>query len=860
MPRAAAVIRAAIVLTPLLASSLRAEVLTWAIGADGNWNVATNWNPQDVPDEAGEEAVIPTDDGPYTVTLTTNLSLDAIRNDNAEATVVLNGRSLWLGTSEGFRNAGTFYANWGEVHGNVTNAGTGVLDIPTGMFLFLGNGIVFENDGVALINSDRGSADAALQFTGSGTIRGSGEIQLLTAGSFWDARIIGSTEVTQETGHTIRGEGGIEAMLVNEGIVSADAPDRWLRLFTYGKTNRGLMEATNGGILSIACSVSQNEIGVIRADGGIVQLEGNAYLVGGSLESTNGGWIEQVGSAAYLVDLTNRGEIGIRQGQFLVFRGTELVNDGTIAVNSDGGPQGSAIQVESDVRVTGGGEIVLHTTGAPNLALLSGQTLTTGPDQTIRGAGSIQVELVNEGRIVADDVDGHPLQLASGTKTNSGTIEASPGAVLEIRGTVYNDGLIVADPAGSVHHLGGWLINAATMRAEDGGEIECNTAEFRNLGTVEAVGAGIYRTPWLPQHYDPSSRTLTGGAWRALDGGSVRLLSMPIWVNAAEVEIRGASSGFYLDEATSSALAGLALNASAGTFAIDGGYGFVTGGAFENRGVVRIGDGSTLEITGDYRQTVPDPFVPGRMPLTSVTGTVLGADPIQIESGRLEGTGNVVADVVNAGTVAPGTSVGTLTIDGSYTQGESGCLEIELESNLAGGFDQLVVSGTANLGGTLYVPTIDETMVQDGDQITVLTCAARVGEFDDVIACPGPGLCVEPIYTEASVIVVVHELDPASAPEEAGSSQIVDFRASHTISGPVLFLLDLPDAAEVTVSLHDAGGRRVATIVDGQESAGHHEYPLPQGTRLSSGVFFARAGIRSPTQTTVRTATVAVVR
>jgi hypothetical protein len=72
--------------------------------------------------------------------------------------------------------------------------------------------------------------------------------------------------------------------------------------------------------------------------------------------------------------------------------------------------------------------------------------------------------------------------------------------------------------------------------------------------------------------------------------------------------------------------------------------------------------------------------------------------------GTIQGVGTLTADVMNDGRVVPGSSTGRLTIDGDYTQTPLGTLEIELDGYVPGaGFDQLLVSGAANLAGALDV-------------------------------------------------------------------------------------------------------------------------------------------------------------
>src|SRR5690606_13775864 len=68
--------------------------------------------------------------------------------------------------------------------------------------------------------------------------------------------------------------------------------------------------------------------------------------------------------------------------------------------------------------------------------------------------------------------------------------------------------------------------------------------------------------------------------------------------------------------------------------------------------------------------------------------------------GRLGGNGTLRSDLVNEGTVAPGESIGTLTIDGTYTHVQNGILEVETRAD--GDADQLIVTGKATLqGGTV---------------------------------------------------------------------------------------------------------------------------------------------------------------
>ena len=67
-------------------------------------------------------------------------------------------------------------------------------------------------------------------------------------------------------------------------------------------------------------------------------------------------------------------------------------------------------------------------------------------------------------------------------------------------------------------------------------------------------------------------------------------------------------------------------------------------------------------------------------------------DPLTLTGGVLKGTGEVKGDVVNnGGTIRPGASPGTLNVDGDFTQGSGGTLEIEVDGEGAGQFDVVAV-------------------------------------------------------------------------------------------------------------------------------------------------------------------------
>ena len=77
-----------------------------------------------------------------------------------------------------------------------------------------------------------------------------------------------------------------------------------------------------------------------------------------------------------------------------------------------------------------------------------------------------------------------------------------------------------------------------------------------------------------------------------------------------------------------------------------------------------------------------------------VNGTLIGGGPLLNDTtGFLGGTGTLQGAFTNRGTVKPGNSVGTLNVEGSYTQTASGILQVEIAS--ATSYDQLMVTGAS---------------------------------------------------------------------------------------------------------------------------------------------------------------------
>jgi hypothetical protein len=115
-----------------------------------------------------------------------------------------------------------------------------------------------------------------------------------------------------------------------------------------------------------------------------------------------------------------------------------------------------------------------------------------------------------------------------------------------------------------------------------------------------------------------------------------------------------------------------------------------------------------------------------------VNGT-LTAGTLNIAGGTLSGAGTLNAGLLVSGTLSPGNSPGTITVNGNYTQ--TGTLNIEAAMGLA---DEVIVNGDVTLGGILDVtPYGTWTGSVDKDFLILSWSGSKSGAFDQIFL---PGL------------------------------------------------------------------------------------------------------------------------
>lgn len=311
-----------------------------------------------------------------------------------------------------------------------------------------------------------------------------------------------------------------------------------------------------------------------------------------------------------------------------------------------------------------------------------------------------------------------------GTVVNAGQLTGMSGFTSSGR-FVMESGRLSGDflNAGNFDWSGG-AINGTVTNVSDtfkltGTGAITNGSALNNSGLITHAPGGV-----LAMQPNATLNNLAGGTYDLQTDG---------WV----VKPQGDAGNYY----------GVANINNAGTFRKSEGSGEAIIGslpgysgivAFHNSGTVQALSG-TLTFSGGFTQTAGVTRVDG--------GTIRSTTPLNILGGSVEGTGTILASILNeGGTVSPGFSPGALTINGNYVQGPDATLLLEIAGLLPGQFDVFNVTGTATLDGYLQISFLDGFRPELGDTFPMFTYGSRIGEFDSIFFTGLSGFEFTPIY------------------------------------------------------------------------------------------------------------------
>jgi len=479
-------------------------------------------------------------------------------------------------------------------------------------------------------------------------------------------------------------------------------------------------------------------------------------ITGNNTISANGGLAIAAGSTEYLYATLVNNATGSRSGGSVVCRGTALFSNAPTATFD----------------LTTDGTAFFLSSGSPCLANAGTLRKTAGT-----GTTTVSVACTNTGSI---QVNSGTLSFSGGgLTTGTGSFTVASGATLDL-----SAGAQAFNLGSSVTGAGTFSVSGATLNEcgthtvfsnlLSGGAWNVNPGGTATLGALNLSGSGTLGCSNLITVSGPmiwSVGTITGnntlnvngglaisgaggkylystvvnsgaGSW---SGSPVYCYGTALFSNApaATFDLTNDGAAFYLS-------GGSPWLANAGTLRKTAGAGTTTVSiSCTNSGTARVNSG-TLSFGGAFVQTGGQTLLSG--------GNLALQTAAQLRGGILSGGGTITGSVSNNATVSPGASPGLLSIVGNYTEGPNAHLAIALGGTTPGsGYDQLSVSGSAVLAGTLDLSYWNGFTPSPGNVFTTLVASARSGAFS---ALTGPTNNLATVYTATSVLIEPGNVPP----------------------------------------------------------------------------------------------------
>ena len=503
------------------------------------------------------------------------------------------------------------------------------------------------------------------------TKEGDGQLNLSTANSYTGGTTVNGGTVGLQNGGLSSGP-----LTVNGGYVRVAAHDGFDNLTVTELSGTGGLIAVGRRTFTVNQSTDTTYAGIIQNDNGVngnsptaLTKSGTGTLTLSGLNTYNG--TTTINGGALQVDGALFNE-GTRNGITLNNNGSTLRVDGAGYL----GPGGSfdknivmnnasifdynstADQTLSGI-VSGTGDLIKTNTSTLTMTGTNTYTGTT----TVDGGGTLQIG--GAGRLGDGEYFGS-ISIANGATFQYSS--SASGAVAKYQGVISGDGTLIKD--GSSAELRLFANNSIA-------NIEINQGNLRGSTTANSLG-------------DAGTTIFLGDTSGSADailsyGGTVD------FTTKAGITVRAGSSGtktiFNINGTVTDDTA-ITLDDSV---TINDNSTLTLGGVISGSGgLTKIGTG-TLTLTGDSTYTGTTTVNTGTL---LVNGTSSGSGDVTVTgTATLGGTGSIggAVTVNSTGHIAPGTSIGTLTLTNGLTLADGSILDFEI--NAAGSGDLIDITG-----------------------------------------------------------------------------------------------------------------------------------------------------------------------
>lgn len=638
----------------------------------------------------------------------------------------------FLGSIEGSGNI--IYSGAGTMSFLAQQTYAGSTSIDSGTLRLAGTGGLADASLVSVDNAAtfdlNGISDRVSSITGGGTIRLGGGT--LTVGEESGTTRTFSGRITEDGGFVKRGSHTLVLTGNNTYTGSTTIREGTLSITSNSQLGDGNLIFTEG-TLQVAGNISNTRFTNINASGtATIDIAANRVFTQAA---------EMGGSQSTLLVKRGAGTFIAAVATADTFSGDILIEDGTFNLSGTG----NILRNTTRVTVATPGELLVN--NAEDIGSLAGtgevvlnEILRVGHDNTstlfagtLRGSGGfgkrgngVMTLATNNIYTGITEIDNGTLQLRFGGRLSDSTdLQIAAGASFVIDqlsdtvGSLSGQGDVVLTNGVLLPTLG---IGGSDSDGTFGGQI-------MGAGDLKKVGSG--------------TQTLTGD-WNlfgpvAVEGGTLR------FAQGATIEVQDLTVGANIGNAFHALIEGGGTNvAILGSFFV----------GMSSNSLVTIRDQAIVSAEGTT--TIQS----GSLTLDDGTLDNSSGSGIAITGGMLQGTGDVIGNLLNRSRLAPGLSAGELSLDGDYTQATNGGLFVELggtnNSNpLAFEFDLLSITGTADLAGVLEVSLLEDFLPQAGDTFEIISAANIEGVFTTETLPTLAGLDWHVGYTPTSVLLSV---------------------------------------------------------------------------------------------------------
>ncbi|MFZ5781135.1 MAG: autotransporter-associated beta strand repeat-containing protein [Pseudomonadota bacterium] len=609
--------------------------------------------------------------------------------------------------------AGTLTLSAANSYSGGTHVNAGTLMISGGGTLGVTSGSTTVNGGTLDLGGTTQTQDGGVSLTG-GTIQNG---TLSTAGDF---SLSGGTVNANLTG-------GGRVVKTGTGTV----------VLSGSNTHTGGTVA-QGGLINFASTANFGTGSITLSGGGLQWATGNTTDISGRLTAlgsgggtfhTNGNNVTLASAITGAGGLTKAGAGTLTLSAANSYTGGTVVSGGTLLLSGLGTLGASS----GSTTVTGGVLDLGGTTQTQNGGVIvTGGTIQNGTFSSSATfeveSGTVNIGLSGSGGLVKNGAG--TVVLSAANNYTGGTI-INEGAV-----SVSNDSNLGA--AGSGIMLGGGALlttssftttRPVTLNA-GGGALETAPGTTLTLaGSVSGAG-GLTKTGngalVLQEASSFTGSTTIGGGVLALSGNGSLAQSSGVNLAAAGATLDiSASTGNQTIQDLAGAT-GSAIALGGNTLATGTSNSTTFGGSIDGTGgLVKQGSG-TLVLTGTSTYTGPTAVNAGGL---VVNGSV--ASTVTLDSGTvLGGSGTIGGLVANTAVLAPGNSIGTLTVNGNAVQ-NGGTYVVEV--NAQGQSDRVNVTGTATINGTAVQVVAASGNYATSTTYTILSAAGGVsGTYSSV--------------------------------------------------------------------------------------------------------------------------------